>query len=115
MTEQERTELIKDAKENEELYRLSEISQAMWSIKGLIKLVRQEMAYLDNLGVTVDFLSIKGPKNEFEAEHADMKLYSGSIGRVAKAFKTPVRTWCTVTPSEKQVTVEDLTIRGKQS
>lgn len=114
MTEQERAELIKDAKENEELHKLSEINQTVWSIKGLIKLIRQEMAYLENLGVTVDYLAIKGPKNEFEAEHADMGLFSGSIGSVAKAFKTSPRTWCSITPNEKQVTVEDLTIRGRQ-
>ena len=114
MTEQERAELIRDTKENEELYRLSEINQTVWSIKGLAKLIRQEMAYLENLGVTVDFLSVKGPKNEFETEHADMKLFSGSIGDMAKAFKTSPRAWCAVTPIEKQVTVGDLTIRGRQ-
>jgi hypothetical protein len=115
MTEQERAELAKAVKEGEELYKLSEINKTVRSIKDLTGIIRREMAYLENLGVTVDFLSIKGPKSEFEAEHADMKLYSGSIDRMAKALKTPVRTWCTVTSSEKQVTVEDLTIRGKQS
>lgn len=112
MTEQERAELIEDIKENEELFRLNEINQTIWSIKGLISLVRQEMAYLENLGVTVDFLSIKGPKNEFEAEHADMKLFSGAIDSVAGAFEASARAWCDITPREKQVVVEDLTIRG---
>ena len=115
MTEQERAELIADTKENEELYRLSEINQTIWSIKGMIALIRREMAYLEGKGVTVDFVSIKGPKNEFEIEHADMKLFSGSIDSIAEAFGTSPRAWCTATPSEKQVTVGDLTIRGKQS
>lgn len=115
MTEQERAELIADARENEAIMNKSEIRRSIWAIKAHVDLIRLELTELEGRGVRVDQIIVKGPHDDFQAEHADMRVLSGMMNKVAEALGEQVRPWCTVTPREKQITLQDMTIRGPQS
>ena len=79
-----------------------------------IDLIRQELAELESHGIRVDFVSIKGTHDEFQAEHAEIRLLDGMMSKAAEALGEQMRPWSTITPYEKQIVLQDMTIRGHQ-
>ena len=94
-------------------YEKNSIQHSIWAIKANVNLIRNEFAKLNEQGVRVQGLAIKGVFADFEAEHSDMRFSDGYISRVAEAFDGDTRPWGIPSEGEKQFTLENMCLRGR--
>lgn len=89
------------------------IQASIKAIKANVDFIRREFTYLNQLGVRVQGLAIKGVFADCEAEHSDLRFSDGYISRVAEAFDGDTRPWGIPSEGEKQYTFEDMCLRGR--
>ena len=114
MTEQERTELIEDVRENEALDRKNDIRQSIWAVKAHIDLIRQELIELEGLGVKVSEVVVHGHYMDYGDYYSDITMIPGKgITEAAEAFAIPTQPWGT-DEHDRSFMLEHTEVRGRR-